>query len=108
MPVGVVLEGEDVGERHALGGTHDGARRPQAVAHGLDGEGLLEVLQEAMGLELVQIAALGTLGLVELDGLEHERPQLLCLVRRKVLYVFDPYRISEGGGEERKRRSTRR
>jgi hypothetical protein len=58
--------------------------REGAVGY-LDGEGLLEVLEEAVGLELVEVAALGALGLVELDGLVHERPHLLRLLLTKLL-----------------------
>jgi hypothetical protein len=54
----------------------------------LDGEGLLEVFEEAVGLELVEVGALGALGLVELDGLVRERPHLLRLLLAKLLLTF--------------------
>jgi hypothetical protein len=43
------------------------------------------VLEEAVGLELVEVGALGALGLVELDGLVHERPHLLRLLLAELL-----------------------
>jgi hypothetical protein len=58
----------------------------------LDGEGLLEVFEEAVGLELVEVGALGALGLVELDGLVHERPHLLRLLLAELLYSHTRYR----------------
>jgi hypothetical protein len=59
----------------------------EGVIKYLDGEGLLEVLEEAVSLELVEVAALGALGLVELDGLVHKRPHLLRLLLSKLLRV---------------------
>jgi hypothetical protein len=88
VPVGVVLEDEEVRKRNALHLAHDGAGRPQLVAHRLHGEGLLEELEEAVGLELVQVGTLGALGLIELDRLVHERPDLLRLLLGKLLFSF--------------------
>jgi hypothetical protein len=46
----------------------------------LDGHGLLEVLEETVGLELVEVAAGGLLVGVELDALGDELPELLGVI----------------------------
>jgi hypothetical protein len=48
----------------------------------LNGHGLLEVLEEAMGLELIKIAARRLLVGIELDALGNELPELLSVVLR--------------------------
>jgi hypothetical protein len=61
-------------------------RRKKVVTY-LNGEGLLEVFEEAVGLELIEVAALGALGLVQLDSLVNERPHLLGLLLAELLGV---------------------
>jgi len=48
----------------------------------LDGEGLMEVFEETMGLELIEVAPFSTLGLIELLELVHELPHLLSLAAK--------------------------
>jgi len=76
-----------VEQRNALDLAHDGARRAQPVAHGLHGEGLVEVLQEAVSLELVEVASFVAPGFVELTALFHEGPHFLALLLAKLLPV---------------------
>ena len=73
-------------QRHQLGLflLVDGADWAQLRAHLADGQGLVEDLQEAMGVQLVQGIAVGVLLDVDGVGLLHVGPELLRLALVRV------------------------
>jgi hypothetical protein len=79
-----VLDDEEEDEGHLLEelvGGGDCAAGQQLVAQVGDGQGLLEVFEEAVGLELVEGAPLGLVHGVDLGALVDDGPQRFGLAR---------------------------
>lgn len=82
VPIGTKLEQENVRDRHGLGtlGRTDGARATQLLAHLTHGHGLLEVLEEHVGVQLVERSAGRSVLEIELGTLERVAPKVLGIL----------------------------